>query len=142
VVGDGFDGSDIVPFLQRFDAGVTPAGNPFVSNGPALTVNGTDASDLVLPTHFDDQPGITLNHQFAFTGGPVTINTLGGNDTVNFSGAFSPAPVTVNGGSGNDSIDITDTTGGVVHGGSGNDKITGSASKDALFGDDGNDVLD
>ena len=89
-VGNGFDGTDIVPFLQRFDAGVTSTGNPFVSSGGVLTVNGTNASDLVRPTNFDDQPGITLNHQFAFTGNSITINTLGGNDDVSFSGGFGP----------------------------------------------------
>ena len=72
----------------------------------------------------------------------ITINALGGNDTVDASKlpAGLMLPLFVDGGTGNDTI-----TGGlgndVVFGGDDNDVINGSDGIDVLFGDKGNDTV-
>jgi len=140
VVGTTSSGQDLLPFIQRFDAGVTST-NPVAVNGSAVTVTGTEGSDLIRASLFDESQLISLNHQILPQGDHLTVNSLGGNDTVQLLENASGVLVTVNGGAGKDSIDISGTLGGVVHGGSSNDVIIGSGFRDALFGDDGNDSL-
>jgi Ca2+-binding RTX toxin-like protein len=69
----------------------------------------------------------------------VTVNGLGGNDTINLSAATIKTP-TIDGGDGDDII-VGSPKVDTLRGGAGNDRITGFRGGETIEGQDGNDVM-
>ena len=140
---------------NSFVAGA-PGGKPALNTISAILVNGSEQSDTI------NLAGV--GNQFNNLNGKVTINGLGGADTI--FGTFSFAD-TINAGSGNDQVIglggndviqggpgndsiwgdgkplVWESTGGndQINGGAGNDTLFGFGGSDNLIGGDGNDFL-
>jgi Ca2+-binding RTX toxin-like protein len=116
----------------------------------AVIINGTEGDDFGQVATFDNGTSISASvGSFAFvnitgaegTNDSLTLNALGGNDTVDASDL--PAGLiglTVNGGAGNDTI-IGSAGDDVLSGGAGDDVLIGGAGNDVVQMGDGNDTF-
>ncbi len=93
----------------------------------AVVVNANNANNAII---------------VGMTGSTVTVNGLAAQ--VRVDGADATDRLTVNGLGGNDTINasaLTNVIAFTANGGTGDDRITGGASKDILLGGDGNDIV-
>ena len=111
----------------------------------AVIINGTPGDDHLTATQAGANASVAgLKTTITILVGDVTdaltINSQGGNDTVNASGMASAFALTIDGGPGKDTI-----TGGsladVLIGGDDDDTITGGQGGDGLYGGNGNDTF-
>ena len=95
--------------------------------------------DCTLTVTTDGQTidGTNGNDVFCLDADDVTVNLLGGDDTVIDSGAGN----TTNLGEGDDTFIGTEGDGATVDGGAGADSVTGTSGADALEGGEGDDAL-
>lgn len=143
------------------DIGFTTTENITInSKGIGLVINGSGNADLInvkdavsaatrvefrtvaAPT-VDTSAPVTFTRAVGLT---VTINALGGNDTVNIdnAGVSVISDLNVNGGDGNDIINVQASHRGQLHGNAGNDSFVftnGKTLTGNLDGDDGTDTL-
>ena len=124
----------------------------FGAGSQDLTVTGTadaDRYDVRVDTSgtylqfFENNAAMTGVPTFTATNatvGTVSVNGLGGDDTLSTAAAVD-RPFNVQGGDGSDSL-ITGTASDTLNGGPGNDFLRGGGSGDQLLGQSGNDTLD
>lgn len=137
--------------------GVEIRGGPLLRlRGGKVTVAGTDAADTItlVPAAAPAGGGsfalqVTLNAvTHTFQQGRVTrvtVNGLGGNDTIRLSPATGNGPALnvrsdIRGGLGDDTV-VGGESRDVIYGDAGNDTLDGRAGNDTLFGLVGNDTL-
>lgn len=106
-----------------------------------LSIIGTEANDTITST----TDTVTMNGVAVTIGNTnfaqLTIDTLGGDDSVNLALNVSGVHKVVKLGAGNDQLDASLMQDGDFYGGIGNDSIIGTPLADRIFGGDGNDVL-
>ena len=155
----GSDGND------TFVLGNNAGGDDTVTGGEGfnqIVVNGTNGADTLIVGQSSGRitvtrGGATIVADTNMSVQGVTVNALGGNDTVtiqDLSAIACPVLVIVNGGDGNDLITGQGATIGVVRlllngdagadtiiGTEGNDSINGGTGNDAVNGRAGNDII-
>src|SRR5205807_4226123 len=126
----------VVPAIAPPSAGnlypPPPVTAPRLARPPALkagvlTVNGSNASDVILVSRAGGNLDVTANnvvYPFPFASvGAIRVNTGGGNNYVSITPDI-PIPANITGGSGAD----------ILIGGAGTDSILGEGGNDVLFG--------
>jgi Ca2+-binding RTX toxin-like protein len=143
---DGYVGPDAFQFSASDGQLWSPAASvnltvtPIINAGP-LALTGTDSDDVVTVTQSGDVLTVVMNGRTTpYTGvTSLTINALGGNDTVTLDPSVT-LPASITGGAGNDTL-----SGGAgadaIAGGLGADRILGGAGADSLKGGVGADDL-
>ena len=153
----GTDANDV------FDVTPTGAGNDgsLLHDGSSIAYHYTDATTITIDGENGDGDQLNLHateganvitattDTITVDGSTVTlgdgveslsVNALGGDDSVDLSNLEFTGTITISGGDGDDTLIGTDQA-DVIFGGTGNDILIGRDGADAQYGEDGNDLF-
>jgi len=129
----------------NIDLSSTPGSGVGDAQADSVIVAGTRKADSIGISGSGGNVAVTglptlVNIQGAETTDQLTVNALGGNDTINAAGLQASLLLTIDGGTGNDQIIGSDGADTLI-GGDGNDTITGGRGADVAFLGAGDDTF-